>query len=275
MPYRLRSTSHSFLIALFVVLLAIAFNETAIAQSTDPDFTIVVLPDTQYYSASYPQIFTAQTNWIVNHQSSLNIKLVLGVGDIVNGGGSSTQWLNADKAVKVQPTFQQPAPEPTTGAVSGKVANLSTGGALSGATVKYSGGSTTTNTSGLYSFPTVAPGTYTFTTSKSGYLSRSTSVTVTSGTTTTADIALSTAGKISGTVKNASGVAISGATVTITGGNIATTVSKMTSSTGTYGTAYIPIGSYKVAVSKSGYTTQTKSTTVYSGKTSTVSFTMK
>jgi hypothetical protein len=86
---------------------------------------------------------------------------------------------------------------------------------------------------------------------------------------------LSTAGKISGSVKNSSGGAISGAVVTITGGNIATTVSLTTSSSGTYATTWIPIGSYKVTVAKSGYTTQSKSTTVVSGATASVSFTMK
>ena len=28
------------------------------------EFTIIVLPDTQYYSESYPQHFMAQTQWI-------------------------------------------------------------------------------------------------------------------------------------------------------------------------------------------------------------------
>jgi hypothetical protein len=75
-------------------------------------------------------------------------------------------------------------------------------------------------------------------------------------------------------VKNSSGTAISGASVKITGGVIATTVNLTTNSTGNYGTGYIPVGQYTVTVSASGYVTQTKSGSVSSGATTTVSFTM-
>src|SRR5262249_34414910 len=42
-----------------------------------------------------------------------------------------------------------------TGTVTGTITNISTGGGISGATVSYSGGSTTTNTSGLYTLSSV------------------------------------------------------------------------------------------------------------------------
>jgi hypothetical protein len=79
-----------------VVLFLFALPIFAAAQ----DFTIVALPDTQHYSASYPQIFNAQTQWIKDNAAQLNIKLVLGEGDIVNGGGELGQWQNADAAMK-------------------------------------------------------------------------------------------------------------------------------------------------------------------------------
>ena len=60
---------------------------TCAAQTTAPDFSIIVLPDTQYYPQDSPQTFTAQTQWVVNNLSALNIQAVIGVGDIVNGGG--------------------------------------------------------------------------------------------------------------------------------------------------------------------------------------------
>jgi len=64
------------------------------------DFTIVVLPDTQNYSTSYPEIFAAQTEWIVeNATSSLNIQMVLHEGDVVNDGDSATEWSNAMAAL--------------------------------------------------------------------------------------------------------------------------------------------------------------------------------
>ena len=78
--FRLRRTC----LALFLF----AFSIFAAAQ----DFTIVALPDTQHYSQSYPQIFNSQTQWIKDNVSALNIRLVLGEGDIVNGGGDIGQW---------------------------------------------------------------------------------------------------------------------------------------------------------------------------------------
>jgi hypothetical protein len=71
-----------------------------LVQAQNSDFTVVVLPDTQYYSESYPAILNSQMQWIVNNAAALNIKLVLSVGDIVNNGGSSTQWTTADSAYK-------------------------------------------------------------------------------------------------------------------------------------------------------------------------------
>jgi hypothetical protein len=67
---------------------------------------------------------------------------------------------------------------------------------------------------------------------------------------------------------------ISGATVKITGGKVATTVNTTTNSTGNYSTTWIPVGTYTITVSKSGFTTQSKSATANTGATTTVNFTM-
>src|SRR5579872_1190428 len=78
-----------------------------VANTTAPDFTIIALPDTQYYSSSLnggtPAMFNAQTQWIVNNQKSLNIAYVAHLGDMVqNGdnGGNATEWNVADSAMK-------------------------------------------------------------------------------------------------------------------------------------------------------------------------------
>jgi predicted MPP superfamily phosphohydrolase len=65
------------------------------------EFTIVALPDTQFYSSLNPQIFAAQTHWIADHVQDQNIQLVVGLGDIVDSGGDLTQWQNADAAVRL------------------------------------------------------------------------------------------------------------------------------------------------------------------------------
>jgi hypothetical protein len=70
---------------------------------TGADFTIIALPDTQYYSESFPNILNSQMQWIVKNANTapFNIQGVLGLGDIVNNGSSSTEWTNADAAYKL------------------------------------------------------------------------------------------------------------------------------------------------------------------------------
>ena len=98
----------NFCIALLLALfLSAAVSTRMPAQIAAPsptpvdEFTVVALPDTQFYSSLNPQIFAAQTQWIANHVQDQNIKLVVGLGDIVDGGGDLTQWQNADAAVRL------------------------------------------------------------------------------------------------------------------------------------------------------------------------------
>jgi hypothetical protein len=65
---------------------------------------------------------------------------------------------------------------------------------------------------------------------------------------------------------------ISGASVTITGGSISTTVNTTTNSSGVYNSNWVPVGSYTVTVSAAGHTTQSQSTTVTTGNTTTLNF---
>jgi phosphatidylinositol-3-phosphatase len=163
----------------------------------------------------------------------------------------------------------------TPGSFTGKVTNISTGGVISGATISYSGGSTTSDANGNYTFTNVAPGTYSVTASHSGYFNVTNSVAVTSGTTSTLNFAMATGGKVAGTVTNSSGTAIAGATVRITGGSISTTVTVTTSSTGAYNSNWVPIGTYTVTVSATGFTTQSKTASITTGNTTTLNFTMQ
>jgi len=82
-------------------ILILTFFVTSRLNAQSSDFTIVVLPDTQYYSESYPQILNSQMQWILNNTSKLNIQMVLGLGDIVNAGGTIAQWNNADAAYQL------------------------------------------------------------------------------------------------------------------------------------------------------------------------------
>ena len=64
-------------------------------------FTVVGLPDTQNYSSSFPQIFTAQTEWIVDERETLDIRFVSHFGDLVNNADQPFQWANADASMDV------------------------------------------------------------------------------------------------------------------------------------------------------------------------------
>ncbi|PYR58404.1 MAG: hypothetical protein DMF91_17310, partial [Acidobacteria bacterium] len=71
-----------------------------------PDFTLATLPDTQYYvdflTASNPQIFTAQTNWIVANQIPLNIAFVSHLGDVTqNIDQYEIEWQRANTSMTV------------------------------------------------------------------------------------------------------------------------------------------------------------------------------
>lgn len=77
--------------------------ESRIVAAIDP-FTIAVLPDTQFYSETYPAIFNAQTDWVVAQKQARNIVFATQLGDIVQNGerGSDrnlTEWQRADAAM--------------------------------------------------------------------------------------------------------------------------------------------------------------------------------
>ena len=63
------------------------------------DFTVVALPDTQSYSAKYPEVFVDQIQWIVDHAEEQKIAFVTHLGDVVNNESAEQQWLNARDAM--------------------------------------------------------------------------------------------------------------------------------------------------------------------------------
>lgn len=117
------------------------------------------------------------------------------VNDLGPGGRDSCFGhgrVNLARALGATNTTQPPPPSP--GAIAGKVTDSRAKAGLGGATVNCgSGGSATTASSGSvgsYSIANVPVGGYTCTASKTGYRSKSQSVTVSSGQTTTANFAL-------------------------------------------------------------------------------------
>ncbi|MFH0863423.1 MAG: metallophosphoesterase [Candidatus Altiarchaeota archaeon] len=60
--------------------------------ASEDTFSIIVLPDTQFYSRDHPEIFAAQTRWIRDNAQRLNIAFVTHTGDVVDAGASRSQW---------------------------------------------------------------------------------------------------------------------------------------------------------------------------------------
>ncbi|MBL0939310.1 MAG: metallophosphoesterase [Gemmatimonadaceae bacterium] len=73
----------------------------AIASETPAGaWSFIVLPDTQCYSESHPDVFMAQTEWIARQRQARNIQFVLHLGDITNNN-VHPEWINARRAMDV------------------------------------------------------------------------------------------------------------------------------------------------------------------------------
>src|SRR5438067_4242560 len=83
---------------LWLILLCAPFS--LFCQTASSDFSFVLLPDTQNEAQFFPSVLSSETKWIVNNRAQLNIQAVLGLGDIVNDGGSTEQQSNADAAIR-------------------------------------------------------------------------------------------------------------------------------------------------------------------------------
>ncbi|HNQ87880.1 MAG TPA: metallophosphoesterase [Verrucomicrobiota bacterium] len=60
-------------------------------------WTLAVLPDTQVYAMSYPDLFQDQTRWIAENRERHNIQYVLHLGDVTNNN-LTNQWAVAQAA---------------------------------------------------------------------------------------------------------------------------------------------------------------------------------
>jgi len=67
--------------------------------SSQEDFTLVILPDTQYYSSLNNGIFELQTQWIKDQKDLRNVFFVTHEGDIVNTWNSVAEWNIASNAM--------------------------------------------------------------------------------------------------------------------------------------------------------------------------------
>ncbi len=54
-------------------------------------WTLAILPDTQHYAETYPEIYYAQTQFLADYKNALNIQMVLQEGDITNNS-TPAEW---------------------------------------------------------------------------------------------------------------------------------------------------------------------------------------
>jgi hypothetical protein len=77
--------------------MTVSFYGRALDGSAGEDFTLIAIPDPQYYASTYPSIYNAQMDWVVANKTSRNIPFVVSLGDNVDTD-NSTQWTNAVNA---------------------------------------------------------------------------------------------------------------------------------------------------------------------------------
>ena len=104
----MRARNRFFRRGLALAAVAIVLEIASGAVRAESSFTIVALPDTQFYSKDYPATFTAQTNWIKANQVAQNIVFVTHEGDIVNTNSNASEWTNAVTAMNVLDTTSIP-----------------------------------------------------------------------------------------------------------------------------------------------------------------------
>jgi hypothetical protein len=86
--------------------MTVAYYSRPCPPAPGPDFTIMVIPDTQFYTSELNggknAMYKSQMNWIVANRISQNIVFVEGVGDCVqNGDAVLNEWLRVDTCVKI------------------------------------------------------------------------------------------------------------------------------------------------------------------------------
>ena len=71
-------------------------DDTTAPDPADP-YTLIVIPDIQYVSLSYPDILDSMTGWIAEQRDELDIAFALQEGDLTHEN-SDPEWANVDAA---------------------------------------------------------------------------------------------------------------------------------------------------------------------------------
>lgn len=93
----MRELLHRGFLCLVTLAMVIAAPQVQ-ARPPQGDFAVVLLPDTQFYSESFPQTYLGQTAWIRSYASAGKVKFVIHLGDIVQHFDAEAEWRNAHRA---------------------------------------------------------------------------------------------------------------------------------------------------------------------------------
>ncbi|MET0463223.1 MAG: metallophosphoesterase [Chitinophagaceae bacterium] len=116
-----RRLLHRLITPISFILLVVCISATLEKKTAndDDEFSIAILPDTQYYTSEKnggkKEMFFAQTEWIAQNAAKEKIKYVIHLGDITDDGEKlPQQWVNAADAMyrleKPQPGYPQGIP---------------------------------------------------------------------------------------------------------------------------------------------------------------------
>ena len=86
---------------LFILAITLLSCTIAVAEQPAESFSVVLLPDTQFYSEKSPDTYVAQTEWIKRRVEADNTKFVVHLGDLVQTATVEQEWINCDKAHRV------------------------------------------------------------------------------------------------------------------------------------------------------------------------------
>lgn len=268
----------------FFVMFVLAISLTGYLQAANADLTGTITDENTGLPISGALIELIRGNH-VEYSTTTDPNGEYSINDIQPGSYDLDASAAGYEAVSVEVKLQNNSTTkvdlslvPGGGSISGTVTDAVSSSPISGATIQIFQGSTliaieTTNVSGNYSSPQLAPGTYTLVATATGYRDQAVGAMVEAGNITIVDFSLSTLpGAIAGTVTDAVTTnPIQGATVTAYSGSIAI-ASADTDASGNYTLPNLAPGEYTLVVLANNYQDQTAGAIVVAGATTTVNF---
>jgi len=88
------------IIIVFLLLLVCSLNADELGPAEANSFSVIALPDTQYYTDKKPETFNAQTQWVVDNLETQKIVFATHLGDIVEQPLSVEEWAVASVAMQ-------------------------------------------------------------------------------------------------------------------------------------------------------------------------------